>query len=159
MLPLKCDPSGILIFGFQYELGQRCYAPQARPNRGFKLMTSRSWQYISCHWDTSSNHSAISVKPSPTQQHPVGSRNVTLISCINEQEKEPSTKAKMQNNRRINLSYLTRREAQKWVDLVSICALGRLIEPLITSSELHHLLSWEISTHEKDTRNRGVPLN
>ena len=27
---------------------------------GFKLMTSRSCQYISCHWDTCSNHSAIS---------------------------------------------------------------------------------------------------
>ena len=27
---------------------------------GFKLMTSRSWQYISCHWDACSNHSAIS---------------------------------------------------------------------------------------------------
>ena len=23
---------------------------------GFKLMTSRSWQYISCHWDACSNH-------------------------------------------------------------------------------------------------------
>ena len=27
---------------------------------GFKLMTSRSWQYISCHWDTCSNYLAIS---------------------------------------------------------------------------------------------------
>ena len=27
---------------------------------GFKLMTSRSWQDISCHWDACSNHSAIS---------------------------------------------------------------------------------------------------
>ena len=27
---------------------------------GFELMTSRLWQYISCHWDTSSDHSAIS---------------------------------------------------------------------------------------------------
>ena len=26
---------------------------------GFKLMTSLSWQYISCHWDACSNHSAI----------------------------------------------------------------------------------------------------
>ena len=27
---------------------------------GFELMTSRSWQYISCYWDACSNHSAIS---------------------------------------------------------------------------------------------------
>ena len=27
---------------------------------GFELMTSRSWQYISCPWDACSNHSAIS---------------------------------------------------------------------------------------------------
>ena len=27
---------------------------------GFELMTSRSWQHISCHWDACSNHSAIS---------------------------------------------------------------------------------------------------
>ena len=27
---------------------------------GFELMTSRSWQYIPCHWDACSNHSAIS---------------------------------------------------------------------------------------------------
>ena len=26
---------------------------------GFELMTSRSWQCISCHWDTFSNHLAI----------------------------------------------------------------------------------------------------
>ena len=25
----------------------------------FELMTSRSWEYFSCHWDTCSNHSAI----------------------------------------------------------------------------------------------------
>ena len=27
---------------------------------GFELMTSRSWYHISCHWDSCSNHSAIS---------------------------------------------------------------------------------------------------
>ena len=27
---------------------------------GFELMTSRSWQYTSCHWDACSNHLAIS---------------------------------------------------------------------------------------------------
>ena len=31
------------------------------PDRpGFKLMTARSWQYLSCHWDARSNHLAIS---------------------------------------------------------------------------------------------------
>ena len=29
----------------------------------FELMTSRSWQYILCHWDPCSNHSAISNLP------------------------------------------------------------------------------------------------
>ena len=27
---------------------------------GFELMSSRSWQYIPCHWDSCSNQSAIS---------------------------------------------------------------------------------------------------
>ena len=30
---------------------------------GFELMTSKSWMYISCHWDTCSNHSVISDLP------------------------------------------------------------------------------------------------
>ena len=47
-------------FWFKYDLGQKYYAHQVRPDRlGFKLMTSRSWQYISCYWDTCSNHLAI----------------------------------------------------------------------------------------------------
>ena len=54
----------ITIFGIKYDLGQKYYAPGLRtPSStllGFELMTSRSWQYISCHWDTCSNHSAIS---------------------------------------------------------------------------------------------------
>ena len=46
---------------FKYDLGQKYYAPQVQPTRvGFELMTSRSWQYISCHWDACSNHLAIS---------------------------------------------------------------------------------------------------
>ena len=40
---------------FKYDLGQKYQAPQVRPGR-----TPRSWQYISCHWDACSNHSAIS---------------------------------------------------------------------------------------------------
>ena len=35
---------------------------------GFELMTSRSWQHTSCHWDTCSNHLAIS-DFSHTYQH------------------------------------------------------------------------------------------
>ena len=35
-----------------------CTPSSTRP--GLELMTSRSWQYISCHWDACSNQSAIS---------------------------------------------------------------------------------------------------
>ena len=38
-----------------------CTPNSTRP--GSELMTSRSWQYISCHWDTCSNHLAISDFP------------------------------------------------------------------------------------------------
>ena len=48
--------SARLIFWFKYDLGQKYHAP--RP--GFELITSRSWQYISCHWDACSNHLVIS---------------------------------------------------------------------------------------------------
>ena len=47
-------------FWFKYDLGQKYYAPKVRPDWGFKLMTSRSWQYTSYHWHTCSNHSTIS---------------------------------------------------------------------------------------------------
>ena len=30
---------------------------------GFELLTSRSWQYIPCHWDACSNHSSINDFP------------------------------------------------------------------------------------------------
>ena len=42
-------------------LSQR--STQVRPYRGSKLMTFRSWQWISCHWDACSNHLAISDYP------------------------------------------------------------------------------------------------
>ena len=35
-----------------------CTTHPTRP--GFELITSRSWRYISCHWDACSNHLAIS---------------------------------------------------------------------------------------------------
>ena len=45
----------------QVQLRQKYYTPQVQPDSlGFRLMTSRSWQYISCHWDACSNHLAIS---------------------------------------------------------------------------------------------------
>ena len=47
-------------FWIKYDLGQRYYATQVRSEPGFELMTSRSWQFISCHWDACSNHLAIS---------------------------------------------------------------------------------------------------
>ena len=49
------------IFGFQCDLGQNYQAPQSSTRPGLELMTSRSWQHILCHWDTCSNHLAISV--------------------------------------------------------------------------------------------------
>ena len=51
----------LYIFVVQVRLGQMYNAPQVRPNWGSNsIMTSRSWLYISCHWDTCSNQSAIS---------------------------------------------------------------------------------------------------
>ena len=55
---MKCT-SFSLYFLFKYDLGQKYYAPRSiRPR--FELMTSRSWQYIACHWDACFNHLAIS---------------------------------------------------------------------------------------------------
>ena len=49
-----------LIEGLSYICGSSM-TYNRRP--GFELMTSRSWQHISCHWDACSNHSAISELP------------------------------------------------------------------------------------------------
>ena len=46
-------------FWIKCDLGQKCkHHKLTRP--GFELMTSRSRQYVSCHWDAYSNHLAIS---------------------------------------------------------------------------------------------------
>ena len=46
--------------------------PSSNPT-GFKLMTSRSWQYISCHWDACSNYTDI-------YQHWVASTPCVMVS-------------------------------------------------------------------------------
>ena len=45
--------------GVQVRLRTEVLRTTSLTRPGFKLMTSRSWQYILCHWDTCSNHSAI----------------------------------------------------------------------------------------------------
>ena len=45
---------------FKYDLGRKYHAPQVRPDQGSN-MTSRSWQYSSCHRDACSN-----IRPSVT---------------------------------------------------------------------------------------------
>ena len=52
--------SVVIIFVVQVRLGTEVLGTPSLTQLGFKLMTSRSWQYISCHWDACSNHSAIS---------------------------------------------------------------------------------------------------
>ena len=52
----------VLIFLVQYDFGpwsRLLYTPSLTPIR-VQAHDSRSWQYISYHWDTCSNHSAIS---------------------------------------------------------------------------------------------------
>ena len=49
---------GYLIWA-QVRLRTEALRTQSLTQLGFKLMTSRSWQYISCHWDACSNHLAI----------------------------------------------------------------------------------------------------
>ena len=56
-LPL---PSILLV---QVRLRTEVPSTQSSTQLGFELMTSRSWQYISCHWDACSNYSAISDFP------------------------------------------------------------------------------------------------
>ena len=43
---------------FKLSFWFKCTPSSTQP--GFELLTSRSWQYISCHWDACSNHSPIS---------------------------------------------------------------------------------------------------
>ena len=48
------------IFLVQVRLRTEVLRTLSLTRLGFKLMTSRSWQYIPCHWDACSNHLAIS---------------------------------------------------------------------------------------------------
>ena len=48
-----------LIFLVQVQLRTEVLCTPSSTRSGFELMTSRSWQYIPCHWDACSNHSAI----------------------------------------------------------------------------------------------------
>ena len=46
---------------FKHDLRQKYYiCTPSSTQPGFELMTSRSWEHISCHWDACSNHLAIS---------------------------------------------------------------------------------------------------
>ena len=64
----KCSPlttsktSLTQYFSFLIQVRLRTEVPSTPSSTrlGFKLMTSRSWQYISCYWDVCSNHLAIS---------------------------------------------------------------------------------------------------
>ena len=47
-------------FWSKYNSGPKYYTPQVWPDRGSNSRLCRSWQYISCHLDACSNHSAIS---------------------------------------------------------------------------------------------------
>ena len=57
--PLLAKQVSEYIFWWKYDLNS---APctSSSTQLGFKLVTSRLWQYISCHWGACSNHSAIS---------------------------------------------------------------------------------------------------
>ena len=50
----------IIVFLDQVQLRTEVLRTPSSTRLGFKLMTSRSWLYISCHWDACSNHLAIS---------------------------------------------------------------------------------------------------
>ena len=50
----------VLYFFVQIRLRTDVLRIPSSIERGFELMTSKSWRCISCHWDSCSNHSAIS---------------------------------------------------------------------------------------------------
>ena len=50
----------LFIFLVQVRLRTEVIRTPSLTQSGFELMTSRSWQYIPCHWDACSNHSATS---------------------------------------------------------------------------------------------------
>ena len=48
------------LFLFQVRLRTEVLCTPSSTQMDFEFMISRSWQYMSCHWDACSNHSAIS---------------------------------------------------------------------------------------------------
>ena len=59
--PIHCGcVLGYIIFLVQVRLRTEVLSTPSSTPPGFELMTSRSWQLISCHWDACSNHLAIS---------------------------------------------------------------------------------------------------
>ena len=54
------NPKWKWIFWVLVRLWTEVLRTQSSTQLGFELVTSRSWQYISCHWDACSNLSAIS---------------------------------------------------------------------------------------------------
>ena len=50
----------VIIYLVQVRIRTEVLRTPSSTQVGFELMTSWSWQYISCHWDACSNHLAIS---------------------------------------------------------------------------------------------------
>ena len=55
----QSDCLKIFISLVQVQLRTEVLCAPSMTQPWFELMTSRSWQYTSCHWDTCFNHSAI----------------------------------------------------------------------------------------------------
>ena len=64
LAPTHPDMKLKTMFLDQVRLRTEVLCIQSSTQPGFELMTSRSWQYISCHWDACSNHLAISTSAS-----------------------------------------------------------------------------------------------
>ena len=60
--------TGLQMFLVQVRLRAEVLRNPSSTRPRFELMTSRLWQYISCHWDACSNHSAISDFPEKSEQ-------------------------------------------------------------------------------------------
>ena len=57
---MECNEWSIVFILIQVRLRTEVPSTLSSTRPGFELMPSRSWQYISCHGDACSNHSAIS---------------------------------------------------------------------------------------------------
>ena len=57
---MSCHDSSINIVVVQVQLRTEVPSTPRSTQSWLELMTSRPWQYILCHWDVFSNHSAIS---------------------------------------------------------------------------------------------------